>query len=322
MATVNLQTLGTYTNELSPEIFKESVLQGKFISQIAQQPGIKTAEYVTGMRSTLQFQSPTCGSLPTFATDAVTVFRNLLTVTPVEVSEGLCPTDFDNTYLQVYSKLGSYNEDVTEKFASVYMADKINKTQKAIGESAICASPTGTFSSTYTLGYGILHTLTLTSASASIINAGITQSYNLTTAYNIVRDMALKLPAVLTTEPDVRLRMNTADYRTFVQSALQTNNYHIPASENLDGAFEMYFPGTNVKVTATPEMNAINNAAYSHWFIMTTDDNLVYGYDKINDSTNNLYSWDNTLRIAKYLAEWKFGISFKYAEYIVLGKCN
>jgi len=318
---INLAALGTFTKELSPEIFREAVLEGRFVKRIAHQADIKTAEYVNAIRSTLTLQAPSCGALPTFgASNSVVPFRNLLTVTAYEIQENLCQKDFDNTYMQQISKAGSYGEDITEQFATVYMADKASKIQKAIGASLIAGSTTGTFSSSYTLGNGLLHTLVLTSASASIVNGGITQSYNLTNAYGIIRDLVLLVPAAVSGEADLELSLSTADYRMFVQSAIATNNYHFTGEEGSD--WSMLFPGTSVRIVRTTEFDSISNASYAHWFLLTPASNLVYGYDKLSDSTDSLYWYDTTLRTHRFLAEWKAGISFKYPEYIVLGKCN
>jgi len=320
-SSINLTNLIDYVNQLNPEIQKEIVLKGRFVDQISHQPGIKNAEVINAIRSSLVLTAPTCGVVLS-PTGSVTPFQNTITVTELQSAEILCVADFEKKYYGMYAKLGSYNQDVTEAFSKVYSADKISKIQDQIEVALICGSSTGTFSSTATtLSNGLLHTLILTSASASVVPAGLTLSYNLTNAIGIVDQMADKLPANLYDQPDLTLFMSYPDFRTYVRALRQANLYHFNALES-EGAlmYEIYHPGTNIKISATSGLNAVTNS--KHYFILTPASNLFYGYDDANDYQKFQYFYSELTDAVNFRSKFKIGINAAYYEYIVLGTSN
>ena len=321
MSSINLVNLIDYVNQLNTEIQKEAVLKGRFVDQISQMPGIKNAEVINAIRSSLILTAPTCGTVLS-PTGSVTPFQNTLTVCELQSAEILCVKDFESKYYGMYAKLGSYNEDVTEAFSKVYVADKMDKIQAQIEDSLICGSSTGTFSSTATtLCNGLLHTLILTSASASVVPAGLTLSYNLTNALTMVDQMVDKVPTSIWNEPDLTLFLSYPDFRTYVRALRTANLYHFNALESEGGMiYEIYHPGTNIKLSATRGFNAVTNG--KHYFILTNASNLWYGYDDAADYQKFQYFYSELTDAVNFRSKFKIGINAAYYDQIVLGVSN
>ena len=319
MSSLNLTNLVDYVNQLNPDIQKEAVLKGRFVDQISQMPGIKNAEVINGVRSSLRLTSPTCGTVLS-PTGSVTPFQNTLTVCELQSAEILCIADFESKYYGMYSKLGSYNEDVTEQFSKVYVADKMDKIQAQIEDTLIAASSTGTFSSsTTTLCNGLLHNLTLTSASASVVAGGLTLSYNLTNAITIVDQMCDKVPTNIWNEPDLTLFMSYPDFRTYIRALRTANLYHFNALESEGGlVYEIYHPGTNIKISATRGLNAVTNG--KKYFILTNASNLYYGYDDAADYQKFQYFYSELTDAVNFRSKFKIGIQAAFYDQIVLGQ--
>ena len=317
-SSINLTNLVDYVNQLNPEIQKEAVLKGRFVDQISHMPGIKNAEVINAIRSSLILTAPTCG-IVLDPQGSVTPFQNTLTVCELQSAEIMCVTDFEKKYYGMYAKLGSYNEDVTEAFSKVYVADKMDKIQAQIEDSLIAASVTGTFSSTATtLCNGLLHTLILTSASASVVPGGLTLSYNLTNAIATVDTLVDKIPTSIWNESDLTLFMSYPDFRTYVRALRQANLYHFNALESEGGMiYEIYHPGTNVKLSATRGFNAITNG--KHYFILTNASNLWYGYDDAADYMKFQYFYSELTDAVNFRSKFKIGINAAYYDQIVLG---
>ncbi len=318
MSSINLANLVDYVNQLNPEIQKEAVLKGRFVDQISVMPGIKNAEVINAIRSSLVLTAPTCGTVLS-PTGSVTPFQNTLTVCELQSAEVLCVKDFESKYYGMYAKLGSYNEDVTEAFSKVYVADKMDKIQAQIEDSLICGSSTGTFSSTATtLCNGLLHTLILTSASASVVPAGLTLSYNLTNAITIVDQMVDKTPTSIWNMPDLTLFMSYPNFRTYVRALRTANLFHFNALESEGGLiYEIYHPGTNVKISATRGLNAVTNG--KSYFILTNASNLYYGYDDAADYQKFQYFYSELTDAVNFRSKFKIGINAAYYDQIVLG---
>jgi hypothetical protein len=321
MSSINLVNLVDYVNQLNPEIQKEAVLKGRFVDQISQMPGIKNAEVINAIRSSLVLTAPTCGTVLS-PTGSVTPFQNTLTVCELQSAEVLCVKDFESKYYGMYAKLGSYNEDVTEAFAKVYVADKMDKIQGQIEDTLICGSSTGTFStSASTLCNGLLHTLTLTSASASVVPGGLTLSYTIANAVAIVDQLVDKVPTSIWNEPDLTLFMSYPDFRTYVRALRNENWFHFNALESEGGmVYEALHPGTNVKISATRGLNAVTNS--KHYFILTNASNLFYGFDDSADYMKFQYFYSELTDAVNFRSKFKIGINAAYYDQIVLGESN
>jgi hypothetical protein len=318
MSSINLANLVDYVNQLNPEIQREAVLKGRFVDQISHMPGIKNAEVINAIRSSLILTAPTCGTVLS-PTGSVTPFQNTLTICELQSAEILCVKDFESKYYGMYAKLGSYNEDVTEAFSKVYVADKMDKIQGQIEDTLICGSSTGTFSSSAsTLCNGLLHTLILTSASASVVPGGLTLSYNLTNAITIVDQLADKVPTSIWNMPDLTLFMSYPNFRTYVRALRTANLFHFNALESESSLiYEIYHPGTNIKISATRGLNAVSNG--KSYFILTNASNLYYGYDDSADYMKFQYFYSELTDAVNFRSKFKIGINAAYYDQIVLG---
>lgn len=320
--TINLSNLSTYVNQLSPELGREAVLTGRFISQIDTQEGIKNAETINAMTSTLTVGLATCGLIT--ASMSAVPFQNTIQVTELMVGETLCSAEFNTKYLGMFQKSGSYQEDAPDLFHKAYIADKMDKIGANNEDTLIQSSPNGTFSSiTVLTGGGLLYQCSTGTTGAQVIAAGITNSYSITTAVGIVDQMIAKIPSDLYNQEDMTLFMSYADYRTYITNLRNNNWYHVSADESANGLkFETYHPGSGILVSATRGFNGITGAAFGHYFILTPKSNLVKGCDLAHDFENFQFFYSPEYDTTTFRSKYKLGIAARFYQYIVLGKCN
>lgn len=320
-SSINLVNLVDYVNQINPEIQKEAVLKGRFVDQISHMPGIKNAEVINGIRSTLVLTAPTCGTILS-PTGSVTPFQQTVTVCQLASQETLCVADFEKKYYGMYAKLGSYNEDVTEKFSAVYLADKVDKLQKAIEETLIASSTSGTFSSTATtLCNGLLYNLAVTNT-ATVIPAGLTLSYNLTNAVEIIDQMVAKIPSDILGEQDLTLWLSYADFITYFRALRNTNWFNFnPFDAKGNMFYEIPYPGAvNIKISALMGLGAVTNS--KHYFIATYASNLFYGYDDSKDFEKFQFFYSELTDAVNFRSKFKVGVGVAYPEYVVYGVSN
>lgn len=336
-STINLTSLSNYVNELTTPIYTESVLGSYFLAGCTHQEGIKNADKINAMLSSLQVKAPTCGSLPS-PTGSVAPFQNTIQVAEVEVEETLCENDFNRVYLGMYSKIGSNNPDgnIPELFAAAYLTDKAKKVQAELEDEAIKGSPSGYFSTGNTRVTGLLHILTQTGASQSLYanifgaaagaaaGTGLTNLYTEQNAIAFVKNIvANQAPDTMELE-DMRLFGSWQDYRTWIQAWITANNYFINVTDG-SGKMKMecMIPGSNVLFTATRGFNSINNSTgYTKYFVLTPYSNIVYGYDKVSDTNEPLFFYDKLTRVTVFRVDWKIGMGAIYYKYITVARTN
>ncbi|MGB5050819.1 MAG: hypothetical protein WBO46_17880, partial [Caldilineaceae bacterium] len=324
-----LTNLSNYINQLNADLVREAVLEGRLVKQISHQSGIKNAEVINGITSTLTLQQASCGLIA--PTGSVTPFQNTITVCELMSAESLCAIDFEKKFYGMWAKAGSYNENVVEAFAKLYIADKMAKIQQLMEGILIAGSTTGTYSSNsnLTLCDGILSILEEGAGAGLYVTAsyGTTASftYGSTTAVTYFDNLISQMPTDIYMEPDNTIFLSYPDFRTYILNLRTLNLYHFNALES-EGSmvYEIYHPGTNVKLSATVGFNYITKtpAAFSHYFLMTPASNLVYGYDMENDFESFQFFYSDLYDTTYFRSKFKIGINAKYYKYIVLGKSN
>ena len=323
-SSVNLTNLVNYVNELNAEIQTSAVLKGNFVDQIDHFPGVKSIQALPILSSTIVATDPTCGTVLS-PTGSVTMFQNMLTVVESQVTMNLCKKDFDTKYFGARDSRGINPENIDKEFAKAFSAEIINKVQDIVEGQLIVGSSTGTFSSVanYNRINGVLHNATLTSATSSIVNAGVTHSYSATTAIAVIDKIIGARPKAMLREDGQRLWLSYADFSTLV-TALRNANLFAYNDLEKQGVlkWEFYFPGTNVLITACSGLDAVSNVNYSHWAFLTTERNLVFGYDDDSEYEKFDLTYESLTRSVYFVDNFKTGIMARDWTMFVLAKFN
>jgi hypothetical protein len=316
-SSINFASLTQYTDQLSTPLLHESILQGKTIGLISTQVGVKYADALNLMTSTLVAQAGGCGAIS--PTGSVTLSQRSLTACPIKIEEAICIDQMEQYWLGMSMKKGSWYENTPEVFNQAYNADKVAKIQQLLDYYAWEGDTGAAYSANYTLCNGFLN-ICENGASASVIRAGATYSgaITATNAIAVVDAMcdalATSVPGIMDLE-DLTLFMNYPQYRTYVRALRTANLYHFNALES-EGSlkYEIYHPGTNVKIVATVGLSDTSK------MILTSAKNLYFGTDLTSD-TDQYTTWfelrDNQLY---FRAKFKIAFQIAYPQYVVIYK--
>lgn len=330
-STVITSALTKYVDQLSMDLVREMVLQGRTQQFISVQTGVKYADALNIMTSNLVLQPAGCGLIN--ATGSVTLTQANLQVCPLMVEESICMNG-NNSLEQYWTgmslKKGSYYDELgPEVFAKQYVADKIDKIQGVIDDLIWVGASTGTpYSSdpNMTQCNGFLKLLDGTYAS-SIYTVGATNStyptsngytfsgaITVNNAIDVVDAMASVLPQDLWDQDDLTLFLSYSQFRTYVRALRGSNPiaYNFPALES-DGtlAYSIYHPGTNIRLVATRGLKGSNR------MILTSAKNLYFGTDLQNDYESFRIWKSEDYNSIFFRALWKQGVQIAYPQYIV-----
>jgi hypothetical protein len=323
-STIVTSALTKYTDQLSMELIRESVLSGRTQQYISVQTGVKYADALNIMTSNLVVQDASCGQLT--ATGSVTLSQNNLQVCPLMVEEQIC-LNGNNSLEQYWAgklmKQGSYYDTLEPAaFAKVYVADKVDKLQGVIDDLIWVGRTTGASYSNdpNMLKCDGLLKLIDTDFVSSVVRVGGTSSPNGTTAsgaitinnaIEVVDAMATALPQNVWDQPDLTLFLSYAQYRTYVRALRNANYFHFTADESNDIGYSIMHPGTNIRVLATRGLSSTNR------MVLSPASNLYFGTDLQNDYESFRIWKSEDFNAIFFRALWKQGVQIAYPQYVV-----
>lgn len=310
-STIDYSLLTKYTDQLAGDLLREAVLGGKTLnSGISKRTGIKYAEAINIMNSTLVPKAASCGAYS--ATGSVTLKQVNIQVCPLMVEETICLDDQEQYYLGKYMPAGSYGENPAQIFAEGYAADKVSKIQRSISDYAWKGSTTATFSSTHTLCNGWLYDILVTNSGSFISATATTGALTSANAIAVVDSMvdAMNANAVdISESEDLTLYMSIPNFMTYARAwrdrASGAGAYHIPVDGKVGSKHEFIIPGTTIKVIGEVGLNNLNK------MVLTPAENLYFGTDLENDATN--FRMEYIFRDNQILFRAKYKIGFKVA---------
>lgn len=323
-STLITSALTKYVDQLSMDLVREMVLQGRTQQYISVQTGIKYADALNIMTSTPLVQAAGCGLLS--ATGSVTLTQANLQVCPLMIEEQIC-LQGDNSLEQYWAgklmKAGSYYDELEPaEFARAYTADKVDKIQGIIDDLIWVGSPSGTYSSdaNMTKCNGFLY-LFDNSYSSSIVKVGgstnpggfgtFSGAITTTNAISVVDAMASALPENLWDQEDLTLFMNYSQFRTYVRALRNANYFHFTANESNDIGYSILHPGTNIRVLATRGLKSTNR------MVLTSAKNLYFGTDLQNDYESFRIWKSEDYNSIFFRSIWKQGVQVAYPQYVV-----
>lgn len=322
-STIVTSALTKYVDQISMDLVREIVLQGRTQKFISVQTGIKYADALNVMTSNLVVKAASCGLIS--ASGSVTLSQNQLTVCPLSVEEQIC-LNGDGSLEQYWTNTkmskGSYYDDLQPlEFAKVYVADKVDKIQGVIDDLIWVGSSTG---ATYSSDPNMLNCngflKLIDSYSSSVVFVGGTASGNGTTASGaitvtnaiaVVDAMSDALPTNLWDQEDLTLFMSYAQFRTYVRALRNANYYHFDSLESNDIGYSIMHPGTNIRILATRGLNT------STKMVLTPAHNLYFGTDMSSDYESFRIWKSEDYNSIFFRALWKQGVAIAYPQYVV-----
>jgi len=311
-SSVITSALTKYVDQLSMDLVREIVLQGRTQQYISVQTGVKYADALNIMTSNLVLQPAGCGLIN--ATGSVTLTQAQMTVCPIMVEEQICllgNNSLEQYYLGMSLKQGSYYDELgPEMFAKTYVADKVDKIQNQI-EILIWQGDTATASNNLSQCNGFLKLIDGSYSSSVVGLTAAAGTWGSTSSLTLVDAMADALPTNLWDQDDLTLFVSYANFRTYVRALRNSNYYHFTAMESNDIGYSIMHPGTNIRVLATSGLNGSNRA------VLTTAKNLYFGTDLQSDYESFRIWKSEDFNSIFFRAIWKQGVQIAYPQYVV-----
>ena len=296
----NISALPTYTDQTGA-IISKSVLGAKSASLFTPMPDVKGSKSINIFDTALTFASDACSFS---SNDTTTLTQRTLTVGAIKAEQSICPADFDGYYAQYFLKRGSWQTDLPFEQALLdYQAANV----AALIETAIWVGDTSTGNTNANTNkfQGILP---LISGSSSVVTGTTTgTSAGMVT---VMQNVYNSIPAQLLNKDDVVIFAGFDTFRLYQQGLSNANLFHYDAS--IGANFEIFVPGTNVKVIA---VNGLNNT--SNKIVAGRLSNFYYGFDASEDSASAKiwYSQDNEQVRMSY--KFKAGVQVAFLPEIV-----
>lgn len=315
MATLNLNSLTKYTDQLSGILLKEAVLVGNTFDYISIQTGIKYADSINILTNTLTAVAGGCGAIN--PTGSTTLTQRDIAVCPIKVEESACVDEFEQYWIGQLAREGSYNEFAPAAFNEIYLANKVEKVGQLVEDLFWKGSTNGTYGSgNLTLCNGILHILEGTNATNSVV-VGTTASGALTAAnaLTIVDEMISNIPNDVLNENDLTLFMSHTNFRVLMNALRQAGYFF-----NYDGVAQHTwvldnYTNTNVRIVATRGLNGRNE------MVLTPASNLYFGTDSFGEARNGdgmQFWYDIRDNITYFRAKFKVGAQVAFPQYVVI----
>lgn len=319
MATLNLNSLTKYTDQLSGILLKEAVLVGNTFDFISIQTGVKYADSINLLTNTLTAVAGGCGAIS--PTGSTTLTQRDITVCPIKVEESICVDDFEQYWIGQLAREGSYNEFAPELFNQVYLANKVEKIGQLVEDLFWKGDPGGNYGSgNLTLCDGILEILENTAATNSVV-VGTTASGALVTtttspnyALTVVDQMISNIPSDILDDQNLCLFMSHANFR-ILMNALRNANYFVAYDGQQHTWVLDNYTNTNVRIVATRGLNGRNE------MVLTPGWNLYFGTDSFGEARNGdgfQFWYDIRDNITYFRAKFKLGAQVAFPQYVVI----
>lgn len=305
-------SLTQYT-EQGGDFIKAAVLGGHTLEYISIYQGVKYSESINIIGGNLVATPYTCAAFS--ATGSAVITQVPLTVCTLEVQETICLDTLTQFFTNKWLAPGADNgNQLPGKIESIYVADKMAKISALVEDYIWKGSSSGTYSAALTSCNGILHQIELTSASASVILAGTAYSGTTPTTSNIltiVDDMYMKIPTDIADREDIVLFMSIANFKTYILAARDTYKYNADLYTDHKYRYEVYQPGTNLRIVGTRGLNGTNR------MVLTYGENIIFGTDLTSDYEKFRFFQDQFQKGLFYHAVWRQGIAIPFPQFVV-----
>jgi len=312
-----VSTLTDYAKENEALLVTSSVLGSKTATLIKSQGnvlvGVKSSEKIGIMDTDAFFQDDSdCG----FNASGTTTFtQRSVTVGKIKVQEALCPKGLESKYLQKALSAGSMYDSIA--FAADYTSKKASRISAQL-ETAIWTGDSASANGNLNKFDGFAKLVA--AASASVIHANTTTYYGpvalaasagITSGVVIaVLDAVYKaIPAQIVDKDDVAIFVGNDVFRTYTIALKNANLFAYTFDGQATG--ELTLPGTTIKVIAVQGLNGTSKIYAGRI------SNLFIGTDLLNEEEQFELLNDPYAMNIKFMASFKFGVQFAFADELV-----
>lgn len=317
---LSLGTLSLYTKQLIEPLLTSAVIGAKTQQMILEGgiviPRAKSAVQIPLMDTDAVFQADGCGYSPSGTT---TFTQRTVTVGKIQVSETICPKNFEAYFTQEALKAGSTYEDFgNAQFLEAYLAKKNARIAAQIETSIWQGDITGSGGANLNKFDGLIRLIDLGSPTDANVS-GFTGVATITTisSSNVVaatEGIYKAIPAEVMAKGDVKIFCGYDWYRLLILAyrALNLFSYN-PQDVN---AQSFILPGTNIEVVP---VNGLNTTGDAYAISLS---NMVLAVDLENEESNYrvFYSQDNDEIRTK--VSFKVGVNVAFTNEVVKFKAG
>jgi hypothetical protein len=290
---LSLSTLSAYTKQLVEPLLTSAVIGAKTQQMIMDGgiviPKAKSAVQIPLMDTDAVFQADGCGYSPSGTT---TFTQRTVTVGKIQVSETICPKNFEAYFTQEALKAGSnYTDFGNAQFLEAYLAKKNARIAAQIETAIWQGDITGAGGANLNKFDGLIRLIDLGSPTDANVS-GYTGVATITTISqsNVIaatEGIYKAIPAEVMAKGDVKIFCGYDWYRLLIMAyrALNLFSYN-PQDVN---AQSFILPGTNIEVVP---VNGLNSTGDAYAISLS---NMVLAVDLENEESNYrvFYSEDN-----------------------------
>lgn len=317
---LSLGTLSLYTKQLIEPLLSSAVIGAKTQQMILEGgiviPGAKSVVAIPLMDTDAVFQTDDCGYSPSGTTSFT---QRSVTVGKIQVSETICPKNFENYFTQEALKAGStYEEFGNAQFLEAYLQKKNARIAAQLETSIWQGDITGSGGVNLNKFDGLIKLID----NGSPVDANVSgftgvATISTITASNVVaatEGIYKAIPAAVMAKGDVKIFCGYDWYRLLVLAyrALNLFSYN-PQDVN---AQSFILPATNIEIVPVNGLNATGDA------YAISLSNMVLAVDLENDEKNYrvFYSMDNDEIRTK--VSFKIGVNVAFTNETVKFKAG
>ena len=276
--------LTAYVDEQQTELRAKQVLEGRSISLMSVQDGVKGSQRLHLMDDTITWQDGT--SCVVTAAGDTTLTEKTITTVDIAIMKSYCNKDLVGKWAQILLQPGAQNELLNLPFEEQLINYIIAKNSGEI-DNAIWRSDSALSNN---LGFfdGFVKTL---NADGSVLEANTTGVASITTsnAYDVVLSVARKLPEAVVESGDAAIFCGRRTFDKVKDNLFDLNLFHVPVAN--DDVMSLVVPGTGITLYSVPGLNATDYiyAGKRSEFIVGTDiegdfSSIEVWYEKKDDS--------------------------------------
>ena len=313
-----VSSLSNYTNEQKKQFIIAALYGGETMSILGNagriQPGIKSAEAIQLLDSTIFFQTDGCGYNPSGTT---TLTQRTITVGKIKIEETMCPKTLTTKWTQIGLNAGAEISlgEFTEQIGSEKAAQIAQAVEKALWQSSLASADTnlnkfdGFLAVLDALGFGGAGDPIQGNSNPTLF-ASITAS-NIDDILFQIYDLIPE--GVLSQTPDkVKIMMGRDTFRKYQQFLTTGNLFHYTSETG--NTWELPLIGTDIMVKGLPGLSTTNA------IIACSVDNMVIGTDLIGEEEEYKlwHSQDNDE--VRFRSTFKLGTQFARPAEVVYFK--
>jgi len=303
----DLGGLGTYVDQLSPDIISEAVLTPVTMKYVNVVPGIKGTQNVNLLSETLVVQTgTTCGWSDQ---GDVTFTVAPVTVQALKVNQSLCLQELNSLYLGQFLNAGSYNENAPFEQAIIELQ---TKQIKRYNEDLLWNASTGSsaFSGFIEIVDNSSDVVSLTGQTALCSVTGSTVQEQ---AYGVLAQIDNLINALdrnVYDRDDIIIYMSQTQFKCYLTAIRNVNNFHF-TEPTLGQVYEVFHPQTNYKVVGVPGLNGSNK------IVIGPMQYMIVGTDLTSDEDSFRAWWSQDFQEVRMMSAWKLGTQIAFQQFFV-----